>query len=630
MNLQAKFHFSGNNKNSEGMRSLVFTRTNLPWQHRSLSSSMLENRVDEHVELDKYVNEPTRVSVKCCASYPWLFFSSYDSRTKDFVVKNYNPLHKYNGDHVKEFGRILNYRDELLRTKPGTTCVVRLSKETHEDGRKMFVAFYICFDALKKAFLDGCRRCIGFDGYFLKGVCKGQLLVVVCKDGNNQILPLAWAIVEVENTFYWRWFVKLLKNDLELGDGTKLTVITDMQKRLDKAMSEILPQVEHRMCARHILANWSKIRRDIERRNYFWRCARSIYEQELKKNLDHIEKIGDKIVEDLLYYNKERWCKVYFKYFSNCDSVDNNMAETFNSWILGPSHKTIIIMLEEIRVKMMIRIAQMRDFYDTWISDISPMAVKVLQENTSKSIKCVVHWNGQYSYEVKEGHNSKHIVNLNRLTCTCRAWILKGIPCAHVVAAIHFKKLEPVNYIAHWYHRETYMKTYSHFLQHIQNMEMWPQSQNPSVIPPEVRVMLSRAKKVRRKEPTENKTGKLSKRGTQITYNNCHTKGHNKKGCQKTTQGTARSAGGAKSSSIGSSSTHSVQSDITTGIGRGTPYKRPRMVGMRILQTKSGPSIYNKLCSSDSRYWTQIKNMGEMKSSYCRFVGLFTGNDMQQ
>ncbi|XP_009600599.1 uncharacterized protein [Nicotiana tomentosiformis] len=175
------------------------------------------------------------------------------------------------------------------------------------------------------------------------------------------------------------------------------------------------------------------------------------------------------------------------------------------------------------------------------------MALKVLQENIAKSMKYVVHWNSQYGYEVKEGHTSKHIVNLNMLTCTCRAWILKGIPCAHVVAAIHFKKLESVNYIAHSYHRETYMKTYSHFLQPVQNMEMWPESQNLSVIPPKVRVMPGRTKKVRRREPTENKIGKLSKRGTQMTCNNCHAKGHNKKGCHKATQCPTRSTGGAKS-----------------------------------------------------------------------------------
>ncbi|XP_049373038.1 uncharacterized protein LOC125838030 [Solanum verrucosum] len=173
--------------------------------------------VQEHVELDKYVNDATRVRVKCIAGGPWLLFGSIDSKTGDFVVKNYNPpgirvfqfqilvkkklnvyvgrtvarkarnitLKQIMGDHVEEFKRILDYRDELLRTNPGSTCVVRLSEETFEGGRQMFQSFYIYFDALKKAFKVGARRCIGFDGCFLKGVSRGQLLVVVCKDENN-------------------------------------------------------------------------------------------------------------------------------------------------------------------------------------------------------------------------------------------------------------------------------------------------------------------------------------------------------------------------------------------------------------------------------------------------------------
>ncbi|PHU29906.1 hypothetical protein BC332_01999 [Capsicum chinense] len=37
------------------------------------------------------------------------------------------------GDHVVEFKRILDYKDELLRTNPGTSCVVKLG-EANEEG----------------------------------------------------------------------------------------------------------------------------------------------------------------------------------------------------------------------------------------------------------------------------------------------------------------------------------------------------------------------------------------------------------------------------------------------------------------------------------------------------------------
>ncbi|KAH0670646.1 hypothetical protein KY285_024973 [Solanum tuberosum] len=86
----------------------------------------------------------------------------------------------------------------------------------------------------------------------------GQLLVAVCRDGNNQILPIALAVVAVDNQFTWTWFLKLLRNDLDLGEGHQLFIITDMQKGLEIGVQEVLPLVEHRKCARHFLANWCK------------------------------------------------------------------------------------------------------------------------------------------------------------------------------------------------------------------------------------------------------------------------------------------------------------------------------------------------------------------------------------
>ncbi|XP_059294645.1 uncharacterized protein LOC132047646 [Lycium ferocissimum] len=129
-------------------------------------------------------------------------------------------LQEIMGDHVLEFGRIFDYRDEMLRTNPGSTCVVKVD-DSGESG--------------------GCRKCIGLDGCFLKGITKGQLLAAVAKDANNQMLPIAWAIVEYENKNTWTWFLKLLIADLGMGDGRATTVISDMQKGLQSAMKELLP-----------------------------------------------------------------------------------------------------------------------------------------------------------------------------------------------------------------------------------------------------------------------------------------------------------------------------------------------------------------------------------------------------
>ena len=48
----------------------------------------------------------------------------------------------------------------------------------------------------------------------------------MARDGNNQMFPLAWAVVEKENKHTWTMFVKCIRDDLGLGDGEGLTLIT--------------------------------------------------------------------------------------------------------------------------------------------------------------------------------------------------------------------------------------------------------------------------------------------------------------------------------------------------------------------------------------------------------------------
>ena len=83
---------------------------------------------------------------------------------------------------------------------------------------------------VKDGWIKGCRRVIGLDGCFLKGVCRGQLLAAIGRDANNHIYPLAWAEVVVESKETWKWFVDLLLDDIGMENGQGLTLISDQHK----------------------------------------------------------------------------------------------------------------------------------------------------------------------------------------------------------------------------------------------------------------------------------------------------------------------------------------------------------------------------------------------------------------
>lgn len=104
---------------------------------------------------------------------------------------------------------------------------VYVKVKLHYPERPMFQRLYICLDACKKGFLEGCRPIIGLDGCHLKGAYTGQILVAVAKDGNENIFPVAYAVVEAERKETWVWFLENLIKDL--GDAS-ITFMSDRQK----------------------------------------------------------------------------------------------------------------------------------------------------------------------------------------------------------------------------------------------------------------------------------------------------------------------------------------------------------------------------------------------------------------
>ena len=95
-------------------------------------------------------------------------------------------------------------------------------------------------------------------------------------------------------------------------------------------------------------------------------------------------------------------------------------------------------MLEEIICKVMERINQMRDFLEKWITDVSPMAMEVLAENGEYAANYEVRFNGDMGFEIGDPPYT-YIVNVKKKQCSCRLWQLKEIPCAYVIAAMHYK-----------------------------------------------------------------------------------------------------------------------------------------------------------------------------------------------
>ncbi|XP_047339950.1 uncharacterized protein LOC124943497 [Impatiens glandulifera] len=172
-----------------------------------------------------------------------------DYRSQRFV------LEEIQGNNDKEFADLWRYTAELKKNNDTSTFILQTTKD-ESTGVNKFKRFYSCFEALKRGWLAGCRPIISFDRCFLKSKSKGELLTTIGRDANEHMFPIAWAVVEGENLSSWESFLKLLIEDLQLGEGSNLTIMSDMQKGLIKAVENLLHNAEHRFCCR----NWYRNR----------------------------------------------------------------------------------------------------------------------------------------------------------------------------------------------------------------------------------------------------------------------------------------------------------------------------------------------------------------------------------
>nr|XP_025664633.1 uncharacterized protein LOC112763087 [Arachis hypogaea] len=119
---------------------------------------------------------------------------------------------------------------------------------------RVFWSYYPCIRAFRH-----CKPVVQVDGTHLYGKYKGCLLVAVSQDGNNNIVPIAFAIVEGETSDAWHFFLSNLRQHVVTRDGAGL--ISDRHESINAAVARSNgawspPRAFHMFCIRHIESNF--------------------------------------------------------------------------------------------------------------------------------------------------------------------------------------------------------------------------------------------------------------------------------------------------------------------------------------------------------------------------------------
>ncbi|XP_062014543.1 uncharacterized protein LOC133731104 [Rosa rugosa] len=328
---------------------------------------------------------------------------------------------------------------------------------------------YICLGALKNGFKAGCRTIIGLDGAHLKSCFGGQLLTAVGIDANNTSWVIAYAMVEAESKDSWMWFLKLMVSDLNIEhEGRGWTFISDKQKGLILAFKEVVPRAHIRFCVRHMWTNFTKLFPGKVMKDQMWACAKSTTLPYFQKEMEDMKALDFDAYKWLTAKDRPaiHWCRAYFNTDGDCDIMINNLCESFNSWILEARGKPPVTMFEELRVKLMKRVAMRKEKMEAYHGNICPKPRVVIEKNKLRAgTDCIPTFNGGDIAEVENIDGSKNVVNLTMRTCTCRRWDLSGIPCKHAISAIYLKRHDPDDYVVACYLKKTYMSIYNNLIQ---------------------------------------------------------------------------------------------------------------------------------------------------------------------
>ena len=96
-----------------------------------------------------------------------------------------------------------------------------------------------------------------------------MLLITVARDGEDQILPLAWGFVPTNSTDNWSFFLTHFRHTFPSLRDKEFMIISDRSKGLEPALAAEFPDIMPSYCCYHLDENLMKFHPEGEVRDLF-------------------------------------------------------------------------------------------------------------------------------------------------------------------------------------------------------------------------------------------------------------------------------------------------------------------------------------------------------------------------
>ncbi|XP_073137920.1 uncharacterized protein [Henckelia pumila] len=336
--------------------------------------------------------------------------------------------------------------------------------------------------------IDGfchCRKIISIDGTHLYTKYKHKILIAVTLDANNQVLPLAFAIVDEETSDSWKWFLENVGQYVVCGESG-ICLISDRHKGIVRAAEDLHyfkpPHGVHRFCLRHVCSNFNARFKDVHLKDLCWEAGKQ--HQVCKFNAT-MEAIRNKNILAHRYFagiSKEKWSMAHDGGW--CRGVmTTNMSECLNSVLKGARrlpisaivHLTLLICVQYF-IERVAKGQRMVQENQLW-SDYASRKYEEWARKSSEHRVVKYDVRTQTASVATGGRPSRgqhiQVVRLSTSDCSCGKWTIFGIPCSHVICTAKYHSLDPTNLVQSWYNISNYLAAYEGRFEPLSDERYW-------------------------------------------------------------------------------------------------------------------------------------------------------------
>ncbi|KAF7141120.1 hypothetical protein RHSIM_Rhsim06G0096200 [Rhododendron simsii] len=410
--------------------------------------------------------------------------------------------------------------------------------------KQLFVSYGCSIAAFRSGYL---RPVLKLDACFLTGYYRGQVLSASAHDADDGLYPLAYAIVSSENDEDWLWFLVNLK---ELLGGCQVVLVTDRNPSLLNCIIKVFRGDCNAWCLRHLKENFSKFASSkglkAERRNTALKLVNDLAyartEDSFKYHLGKLYGISPDLSKWVEDNNPKHWSNAFFPY-KRWDKMYTNLAECFNSWILPLRDLDIIQFMTGHVSKTTELLLRKHTEVRKWKLPVGKEIEKEIKKSQEYARKFTHRNSSPTEFIVANDTRKLYAVKLIPRHCSCLAWQMSGIPCAHAARAIQSSGFSIYDMVDPFLKKEMQMAIYDNTMSPVPLHDMPSPSSflavnelndsnvnngvsctDPFLHPPAVKRPAGRPKKRRIESQTQDK-------GT-VFCSRCREPGHNRSTCQ--------------------------------------------------------------------------------------------------